>query len=166
MNGRDRIQSGMPAYVTAMESAYGEPSQKGFGSAVFFDHVDEADALESAAQGKYHRFVADLWERFGEDAWMSVWKEVYRRPDDAKHDIQAELEAIEDADARAQVWSILNVSNGAEKARKALSDAYDAPEVSDLRAYNVGDGGAMSGILIAGWRERTGEATFLVFLLD
>ena len=35
-----------------------------------------------------------------------------------------------------------------------------------LRVYNLGDGGAMSGLLIAGRQEDTGETLFLVFLMD
>jgi len=38
--------------------------------------------------------------------------------------------------------------------------------VTDLRVYILGDGGAMSGLLIAGRHNETGEAIFLVFLLD
>ena len=51
-------------------------------------------------------------------------------------------------------------------ARAALAAAYDDPAVTDLRVYNLGDGGAMSGLLVAGYRKGTGEATFLVFLMD
>jgi hypothetical protein len=38
--------------------------------------------------------------------------------------------------------------------------------VSELRVFNLGDGAAMAGLLVAGRRGATGEATFLVFLLD
>ena len=38
-----------------------------------------------------------------------------------------------------------------------------ATEISD---YNLGDGGAISGLLVAGRRAETGESIFLVFLLD
>jgi hypothetical protein len=38
--------------------------------------------------------------------------------------------------------------------------------VTELVVYNVGDGAAMSGLIIAGRRGETGKATFLVFLLD
>ena len=61
---------------------------------------------------------------------------------------------------------ILENIEGAEKARAALAAAYDAPAVTELRAFNLGDGGAMSGILVAGRRGESGEATFLVFLMD
>jgi hypothetical protein len=60
---------------------------------------------------------------------------------------------------------ILENIEGAEKARLALSSVFDDPTVTDLRVYTLGDGGAMAGILVAGAKE-TGEAVFLVFLLD
>ena len=47
----------------------------------------------------------------------------------------------------------------------ALSAAYDGPAVTELRFFNLGDGGAMSGLLIAARRD-SGQATFLVFLMD
>jgi len=54
----------------------------------------------------------------------------------------------------------------AEAARAALSAAFDDSAVTEFLVYNVGDGGAMAGLLVAGRRAETGEATFLVFLLD
>ena len=44
--------------------------------------------------------------------------------------------------------------------------AFDDPAVTELRVFNLGDGEAMSGLLVAGRRQATGEATFLVFLMD
>ena len=52
------------------------------------------------------------------------------------------------------------------KARAALAAAFDDPAVTELHVFNLGDGGAMSGLLVAGRRQGTGEATFLVFLMD
>ena len=54
----------------------------------------------------------------------------------------------------------------AEAARAALSAAFDDPKVSELRVFNLGDGEAMSGLLVAGRRGASGESTFLVFLMD
>lgn len=50
--------------------------------------------------------------------------------------------------------------------RSALSAAYDDPAVTELCVFNLGDGEAMSGLLIAGRRGASGESTYLVFLLD
>jgi hypothetical protein len=156
----------MPNTVTDLEAAYGGPSQAGFGSAVFYEHMKATEDLEKLALQKYRYFVGDLWERFGEDAWMGPWKEVYARRTDAKPDILAELRGIADPDAAISVPMILDNIQGADKARLALSSVYDDPALTDLRVYNLGDGGAMSGLLIAGRRDDTGEAIFLAFLLD
>jgi hypothetical protein len=155
-----------PAYVTALAAAYGPPSQAGFGSAVFFEPMQAGDDLEQAALAKYRDFTGELWERWGEEAWMGPWKEVYVRPAGAKPDIVAELRGIKDADAQLSAPMILDDIEGADKARTALAAAYDDPGVTELRAFTLGDGSAMSGLLVAGHRGATGEATVLVFLMD
>jgi D-alanyl-D-alanine carboxypeptidase len=155
-----------PGYVTALEAAYGAPSQAGFGSAVFFMPMEKDDDLSKAALAAYNYFVGELWERWGEAAWMGPWKEVYARKTGATPDIVAELRGITDIDARNSAPMLLDVVQAADRARVALAAAFDDPAVTELRVFNLGDGGAMSGILVAGRRGATGEATFLVFLLD
>jgi heat shock protein HslJ len=154
-----------PEYIIRLENAYGAPSQNGFGSAVFFEKLMGADELEKSAQQKYQFFVGKNWERFGEEAWMSAWKLVYTRPARTKPDILAELQGITDLDASLSVPMILTGIENAEAAQKALADTFNDPTMADLVVYNLGDGGAMSGILVAG-RRGNGETTFLVFLYD
>lgn len=154
-----------PVYLMLLEAAYGGPSQAAFGSAVFFEQVERSEELEKAALDKYKYFVGELWERYGEGAWMGAWKEVYARPKGAKHDIVAELNGITDPDAALSVPMVLSVVENADAAKKALSTAYDGDTVLNLKVYNLGDSAAMSGLLVAG-RRSNGEATFLVFLLD
>lgn len=155
-----------PECVTALEAAYGAPSQAGLGSAVFFEPLKEGDDLEKAALAKYKYFTGELWERWGEEAWMGPWKEVFARKAGAKPDIVAELRGIADPDAQNSVPMILENIEGADKARAALAAAFDDPAVTELRVFNLGDGSAMSGILVAAQRSATDDATFLVFLLD
>jgi len=155
-----------PQYVTALEAAYGAPSQAGFGSAVFYEHINQAEKIEEAALQKYRYFVGELWERYGEDAWMTAWKQLYARKTGGNYDIVAELRSIKDLEATKSVPMILDNIEGADKARTALSSAYNNPAITDLRVFNVGDGGAMSGLLIAGRHNETGEEIFLVFLMD
>jgi len=155
-----------PPYVAALEAAYGAPSQAGFGSAVFYEPISAGDDLAQAALAKYKYFTGELWERWGEDAWMGPWKEVYTRQTGANVDIVAELRGIADPDAANSVPMIVDNIEGADKARAALAAAYDDPAVTELRVFNLGDGEAMSGLLVAGRRQATGVATFLVFLLD
>jgi hypothetical protein len=167
LGGRvENYQETKPEYVVALEAAYGAPSQAAFGSAVFHEQLKATDSLEQAALVKYKYFVGDQWERFGEAAWMGPWKAVYTRPADGKRDIIAELRGITDRDARQSVEMILDNVDAPEKARAALAAAFDDPAVTELQVFNLGDGEAMSGILVAGRRGATGEATFLVFLLD
>jgi len=160
----DAIQ--LPEYATALQAAYGAPSQAAFGSAVFYEPKTGNADLTTLALAKYKYFVGDLWGRYGEEAWMGPWKEVYVRPAGAKPGIVAELNGITDVDARNSVPMILDVVQDAAQAKAALAAAFDDPAVTDLRVFNLGDGGAMSGVLVAGRRPDTGAALFLVFLLD
>jgi len=158
--------SAKPVYVTDLEKAYGAPSQEAFGGAVFFERLKSDADLEKEALAKYKYFVGEQWDRLGGDkAWLGPWKKVYSRKAGSRHDIAKELNGIEDADASISVPLVLELIQNAEAAVKALAAAYDAPEVTELNAYTIGDGGAMSGLLLAGRREN-GEATFLAVLMD
>jgi hypothetical protein len=64
------------------------------------------------------------------------------------------------------VEMILDNVDDPEKARTALSAAFDDPAVTELAVYNTGDGAAMSGALVAARRGDAGATTFLVFLMD
>ena len=165
MTSNTKKTGGEPSYVADLEAAYGVPSQAGFGSAVFYEAMAPVGKLEQQALEKYQYFVGALWERYGSDAWMGPWKEVYVRGEGAAHDIVAELEGITDFDARLSVPMILEVVQDSAAARAALSAAYDDAAVGELRVYNLGDGEAMSGLLVAA-RRNSGEATYLVFLMD
>ena len=60
---------------------------------------------------------------------------------------------------------MLNGTENPDASKGALVEAFDDPAVENLLVFNVGDGRAMSGILVAA-RRANGEATFLVFLMD
>lgn len=158
--------SPIPIYVGALKKVYGPPSQAGFGSAVFFELLAPEADLEQAALRYYRYFVGDLWDRYGEAAWMEPWKHVYARPPGAKANIVAEMGAIADPTTKLSVPSLLDPGGDGKSAREALSKVYDDDAaVTELSLYTLGDGAALSGLLIAG-RRQNGEATFLVFLLD
>lgn len=71
-----------------------------------------------------------------------------------------ELRAIHDPDERVSVPMILDEIEGADQARAALSAVYDDPTITELRVFDLGDGEAMSGILVVGRRGASGDATF------
>jgi hypothetical protein len=151
--------------IAALEAAYGQPSQAGFGSAVFTERIAGDERLEDRALGWYRHFLGDRWTAETEAAWMGPWGQAYERPADAKADIVAELRGITDQHAATSVPMILEVVENAEAARAALSAVYDDAAITELRVFALGDGEAMSGLLVAG-RSTTGDAVFLVFLLD
>ena len=166
MAGTKRSNTTKPAYAVDLEKAYGEPSQAAFGSAVFYAKLKPDAYLEKEALDKYKYFVGEQWDRLGGDqAWLGTWKKVYSRKSETDRDVVKELRGIRDISAANSVPMILDVVEGAANAVNALSAAYDHPSVVDFNVYNIGDGGAMSGLLLAG-RRANGETTFLVFLLD
>lgn len=155
-----------PLYYTDLVTLYGAPSQAGFGSAVFYDQTEPGSDLEQIALHYYQHFVSPLWEQFGGDAWMSAWKLVYNRPAKMPPDVVAEVKGISDRSVAQFVpILLLDDTDNSDPARQALAAAYDDPLVTAVSVYAIGDGAAMSGLLLAGSRT-TGEVTILVSLLD
>lgn len=155
-----------PDYVTALERAYGAPSQAAFGSAVFYEPLPVIATLDEMALAKYQFFVGDLWARYGADAWLRPWRRLYTRPPGTTRNIVIELHALPDRAAAQVAALLLEDVEDPEGARAALVAAFDDSAVAELAIYNVGDSGVMSGILVAGWRQAPQTATFLVFLID
>lgn len=159
------LSSQFPEPIIDLIDLYGAPSQAGFGSAVFYESTQPDADLDQIALRYYQYFVGDLWERFGEAAWMSAWKPLYTRPSDAKSGIVAELKAIAAPEIASIVPLFLHSEDSQEQTQKALSAAFDAPDITHLTIYAIGDGGAMSGVLVAG-RSQTGDVTIVILLLD
>ncbi|MBW4529685.1 MAG: hypothetical protein KME02_03245 [Aphanothece saxicola GSE-SYN-MK-01-06B] len=146
--------------------SYGVPSQAGFGSAVFEDQLKPDKDLEFLARQYYQHFVGELWEKYGEAAWMSTWKLVYARSPGLQPNIVAELKAIADPQAiQFMPFLLLTDTDDRSKAQQALEAVFNHPQITDLRVYAIGDDAAMPGLLVAGNRS-TGETTILVSLLD
>ena len=157
--------SPLPSNYTDLVNLYGQPSQAGFGSAVFDEIIEPGTDLEPIALRYYQHFVGKLWEQFGADAWMSTWKQVYARTGGVTPDIVAELRAIADPAAAHFVPVLLLAdTDDRAKAEQALAAVFDNSQVSDLRVYAIGDGAALSGLLVAGYRPN--EITILISLID
>lgn len=104
--------------------------------------------------------MGSLWQNR-----LGPWKQVYTRHPGDKADIVAEMGAIADPQAELSVPLLLNPNGEGDSAQKALSTVYDDADVTGLNLYTLGDGAALSGLLVAG-RRTTGGTTFLVFLVD
>jgi len=153
------------ASVANLQAIYGLPSQAGFGSAVFSQRVEPTDDLETVALKYYRYFMGNQWEQFGEAVWMSSWKQVYLRQARDRHDIVTELRGIDEGTVKSSVEMLLDTIENAQQGQKALSEVYDSANVNELVVYALGDGAALSGLMLAG-QSVTGEATFLAFLMD
>ncbi len=157
---------GKPEYVVKLEKVYGTASQDVFGSSVYFDPAENPErSLEKAALAKYQYSMGEKWERFGRENWLGEWSLVYQRATSAERDIVAELRAIQDNGARLSASLLLNNIDNDAEARRALANAFDDMSVSELRIFKIGDGGVMSGVLIAARRPADGTV-FLLILMD
>jgi hypothetical protein len=161
-----RISMSKPDYVTQLEAHFGVPSQTAFGSAVFSTNVQPDQDLEQVALATYRHFVGDLWDRYGKAAWLTPWQVVYTRPASAAPDITAELATLPDPAARLSASLLLEDLPDPDAAHTALTAAFDDAAVRELVVYRLGDGAAMSGILIAARRSQSDEAILLILLLD
>jgi hypothetical protein len=151
--------------TATLQAVFGPPSQAGFGSAVFTEKVDRQQDLEAAAKRAYRHFLGASWGKAGEATWMAPWQRVYARAPGGRDAIVAELRAIENPAARSSIEMLLDGHAKPDVARQALSAVYDDPGMELVQVYTLGDGAALSGVLIAG-RASNGAATLLVFLMD
>jgi hypothetical protein len=159
-----------PKWIEILEDAFGCPSQAAFGTAVFHELISdetasaESGTLEQRAFKWYQHFCGETWEKFGAENWMREWKLVYRRSSKAQS-ILNELDSVDDPQVRMNAETMLEGTAEPQSARAALKQAFDDPSIEDLRIFRMGDGGAMSGIMIAG-RRANNETAFVGFLLD
>jgi hypothetical protein len=163
LSDSDPSQPGSTA-VMVLQEIYGQPSQAGFGSAVFNELSQPGTDLEAIALRYYQHFVGKLWEQYGADAWMSTWKQVYVRPAGIQPDIVAELKAIAAPAAHYVPILLLDETDDRARAQQALAAVFDDPQMTDLSVYAIGDGAALSGLLVAGYRPN--EMTILISLID
>lgn len=177
----NEVTAEQPACVLQLQSLYGAPSQAGFGSAVFYDlcsNSSQEEPLEHFGLAKYRYFCGEKWDQFGEAAWMSGWKLLYQRSMGAAIASQsppserasavgivAELKSIKERPVRNLVPMLVDEVEAPEAARSALSAGFDDPEVSECSIYSVGDGAAMSGLMIVG-RRGASSMMGLILLLD
>lgn len=148
---------GLPAF-DRLAQVFGEASQNAFGSAVFFEPGPRTGSLEQEALGKYEYFCGETWARFGPENWMATWQHLHGRERDSNDGIESELRGLADREAQQAAEMLL------ETGSEALKAAFDDPGMTQLEIFKIGDGGAMSGILIAA--EHDSGRLFLVFLLD
>jgi hypothetical protein len=151
-----------PQYVTNLETIYGGPIESIPGSAVFYEVLKPEDDLSQAALKKYKRFIGQKSRR---KAYRDSWKMVYGRSMDAPRAIISELRSLNDSEARLSASLILDNIDEAEAGQRALVATFDDPKIIELTIHKMGDGEAISGLVIAG-RRANGEATFLVSISD
>ena len=76
------------------------------------------------------------------------------------------LQTISDEPTRSAADLFVNGAPDPAAARAALSGAFDRPVITDLQIYSIGDGEAMSGLLVAARDTEIGKAILVSFLVD
>lgn len=153
--------------VVELEDVFGSASDSGFGSAVFFTQGSGANAksLEAESRRVYQSFCGEKWTSFGEENWLSTWKLLHQRPVGSGGDIVAEIEAIRDPESGSAAQMLLEAGPDTERAAATLRSVFNDAEISQLQIFKIGDGGAMSGAIIAAeWP--SGARVLLIILLD
>ena len=166
MRKRTKKASRMPDTFNDLEVPFGGPSDDAFGSAVFRRPMPPGVDIESLARAVYRDFVGELWDRFGPDVWLGEWAELVARGAAAQGLVLDLLASISDPAGQSAADMLVNGAQDPDAAKTALVNAFDRTAVSELRAFRIGDGAAMSGLVIAGRDDETGEAAFVVFLMD
>lgn len=154
----------LPSFVVLLESQFGPPSQQAFGSSVFYNPQNMPN-LEEEAMLRYRFFLGDAWKRLGEANWLSTWGVVYERNLSSPPDIIQELKTIPDRGVRMSADLLLESQEDAAAAQAALRGAFDQSAIRELKVFKIGDGAAMSGLLIAANIEGEGCLS-LILLLD
>ena len=153
-----------PEPFSALEAVFGGPSNSAWGSAVFVDRVDPRADLEKQALAVYRTFIGALWERFGENAWIGGWRLVQAR--EGAGDIVAELTTSSSPVVKSATDMLLNTNAAArDDVYAALSAAFDSSDTDVMQIYEIGDGAAYSGVLVAG-RMKSGATAILAFVMD
>jgi len=157
----------LPATIAELEMVFGKASDAGFGSAVFFSPPTDAvsGSLETESKAIYQTFCGEIWEEFGVENWLANWKVLLERPPGSGGDIVAEIQSIRDPESGSAAQLLLDAGPDPDRAEATLRAAFNDPGISQLQIFKIGDGGAMSGVIIAA-ETSTKVRYFLIILLD
>lgn len=136
--------------LSELEKIYGTANSNGFGSVVFLEILPEDKSPETMALKHYRDFIGAKWTDDTEAVWLTGWKNVYLRQVGKKPDILTELDEINDQQAKLSVPLLTEIITDAEQGRKVLAAVFDHPLVTYLTVNLIGDGAALSGIIVTG----------------
>ncbi|MEX6776199.1 hypothetical protein [Limnospira fusiformis] len=158
--------SQLPQYVSDLMELYGSSYGQLLDSGVFYDILEPEVDLEKVAFNHLRKFVGPRFFEPNEDGWRRGWELLYRRPEGEPGNIVKEFEDVYDILERV-LWVFLHPlgENDYETAPQKLAIAFDNPEVTDLRIYQIHDEDIFNGRLIIS-RRSNGETTTLIIIRD
>jgi hypothetical protein len=165
-----------PAYVTELQSVYGDESQTiGNGSAVYFqvftseDLEKINDSLKSTATSCLRQYASSLWDREQDDGSICPGEEVwginliYQRPSNDTG-IVDEINQLLDQ-YFPTIVPVVDFFREEQLYTDVMHRAFDDPSVTLLQYYQVIDSGVFDGLLVAACRAN-GEVVVWIFLQD
>ena len=156
----------LPQYVSDLISLYGQTAERLLGSAVFYDILDPDADLEQVALRRQRDFIGPKWFDPKQEDWLGGWILLYRRPLQQVGNIVKEFEAVYDIYEKI-LQKFLDPLNSDDHsiACQKLAIAFDDPDVTDLRIYEMDDQDILTGRLVIG-RRSNGETTTLIIVCD
>ncbi|MCC5896539.1 MAG: hypothetical protein JJU32_01300 [Phormidium sp. BM_Day4_Bin.17] len=156
----------LPQYVSDLIALYGQDYGNLLGSAVFYDILDPDADLEQVALRHQRDFVGPKWFTSKQEDWLGGWILLYRRPIGQVSNIVKEFEAVYDIYEKILENFLEPLNSGDHSiACQKLAIAFDDPDVTDLRIYEMHDQDILTGRLVIG-RRSNGETTTLVIVCD
>jgi hypothetical protein len=151
--------------LTELERVFGKASAAGFGSAVFHGQAKPTETSASIAWEHFKSFLGPKWTPERQKAWEGGWKLLYTRPAAAEGNIMAELGSISDPEGKRAIPLLTELIEDADTAKKALTAAFNHADVRQLSMHHLGDGEAISGIMISALYN-DGMACSVIALMD
>jgi hypothetical protein len=94
--------------------------------------AESGGSLEDVARAAYRRFVGELWGWFGENVWLGAWIQLASRAGEDAGILEI-LRSISDPSTRSAADVLVNGGADPDLSRKALTNAFDKPAISDER---------------------------------
>ncbi len=160
------ISPQLPQYVSDLIALYGQDYGNLLGSAVFYDILDPDADLEQVALRRQRDLIGPEWFDPKQEDWLGGWLLLYRRLLQQIGDIVKEFEDVYDIYEKIleDFLDPLNCGDHSIACQK-LAIAFDDPDVTDLRIYEMHDQDILTGRLVIG-RRSNGETTTLIIVCD
>lgn len=149
-----------------LQALLGPCAPVGMGDAVCHEPLAAGVPLETWARDKSLVLANKGWENFQPEMWRAQFRELYRRPESATGAITDELAALTGDNIELVIGNFLDNRDNAGELKQSLTAVFDAPAMSEVVVYRIGDGQALAGVLLVGRQRGKNEVTCVYHLWD